>query len=333
MTTSAIADLLGLPQLPIQLAAVETAMRDAVSRATPSLGQPILALINNRGKRLRPILVIAAATAGGAPVAQSATRAAAAIELAHLATLVHDDIMDQATIRWGQPTLSRQLGTNQAIVIGDYLLALSVAEAAAVSQEIGRELATAIATVCDGQSRETADDYNVARSIEDYNRAIHDKTAALFAAACKIGALAGALPAHQVKAMEKYGEAFGMAFQLIDDVLDLTATTEALGKPVDNDAKTGVYTLPLLLALQGSQAPAIRPMLGPIPTQPLSSKKLRKLVKESGAIDQTLSQANEHIQTATISLQSLPKTLVVSGLQKLPTHYLEKAVSPMLAIL
>ncbi len=301
-------------------------MRRAVAPASGSLGRSLQRTTGGSGKRLRPILVIAAAASQGTAIDARVLRAAAAIELAHLATLVHDDIMDQAAIRWGLPTISSREGPNHAIVVGDYLLAIAIAEAISVSQDIGRELAATIAIVCDGQSRETADDYNPNRAIASYNQAIHDKTATLLAAACKIGGQCAALPAKQVAALGNYGEAFGMAFQLVDDVLDFTSDTKTMGKPVGNDAKTGVYTLPLLLALRGSGAKKIRPWLGKAPLQPLSTRKLRTVLEECGALDQTVQTAQEQAKAAESALQSLPKTSVVHGLQQLPSRYLAEAL-------
>lgn len=217
------------------------------------LSQPLRRIVQARSKRLRPFLILSIAAASSKEVDETVLKAAAAVELIHLGSLVHDDTIDKAASRWNTATISSQEGTDTAIIAGDYLFAQAAKQAAMVSQIVAASTAAALAELCEGQSLELADQYNAARSRESYLRAIHGKTASLFEASCRIGGLCVGLKDPQVQALGRYGAAFGMAFQLLDDTLDFISTDDLSGKPVGTDILQGVYTMPLLLALQKSQ--------------------------------------------------------------------------------
>lgn len=326
MKTTELATLLGIPKLPAYIEQIERELEKVLVKDNPSLREPALRLIKSGGKRLRPFFVIAAASSQGGNVGDDVIVSCAAIELAHIGTLVHDDIIDDADVRWGIPTVNAKEGVSNAILVGDYLLALASAEAAKVSKEVAYIIASTIAEMCDGQSQETNDNYNVERSIESYLETIYKKTAALTSAACRIGALCADLPSKQVEALARYGEAFGMAFQITDDLLDLLSTTEAMGKPVGNDIKEGVYTLPLLLALQGEDRDEVRLWLEKNPISKPKQNKIVETLRRSGAFDATLKETRRYNDIAAASVRDLGKNNTVEGLVRLPDAYLNWAL-------
>jgi geranylgeranyl pyrophosphate synthase len=318
MNPSELARLLTIPELSSYLGKIDRQLIDSVSGAAPTIKRSALQLIQGGGKRLRPVLIIAAAKSQGGEIDESVLKACAAIELVHLSTLVHDDIIDDADIRWGVPTVSSEEGMAHAIVVGDYLLALSAYVAASVSNEAARTIARAAMEVCDGQSQETADVRNVDRTIDAYLDSIRKKTASLTAAACTVGALCAGLPKEQVDAFTKYGESFGIAFQLIDDLLDFLSTPEAIGKPVGNDVREGVYTLPVLLALQKPSGGQLRERLK---SGDVDHKKLVAALRTEGVFDETIAEIKRYNARAARSLSKLPKSAVADGLVQFPSAY------------
>jgi geranylgeranyl pyrophosphate synthase len=317
-----LAQLLSLPELPRFIQEVEARMRRAVAADNPGLREPTLRVMQGGGKRMRPILVIAAATSRGGEVTDAVLQSAVAVEFLHLATIVHDDIIDNAKIRWSRPTVHEQEGVPTAILVGDYLLGLAGTQAAAVSQEAARVIATTITIMCDGQSQELADAYNTERSTAAYFDVIGKKTASLTAAACRLGGLSAGLPPAQISALAEYGEAFGMAFQIIDDLLDLLADPETLGKPVGSDAPAGVYTLPVLLGLQGSRQEDIRQWLSTARAKQSGGATLARLLQQSGAIAETYTeiQRYNHVAAEALANNSHP---TATGLAGVPATYLQ----------
>ena len=177
-----------------------------------------------------------------------------AFEMAHLASLVHDDIIDGAGTRRGIPTVNSRYGDHIAILLGDYFFAKTAGLAAEVEDfRIDRLLAETVSTVCEGTIMEMLSAYQMDVSLDAYLDRIRAKTAALIAACCKGGAIVGNGSDAQIALMEQYGQSLGMAFQIIDDVLDYTGTQAATGKPVGNDLAQGLVTLPLIYALRDDQ--------------------------------------------------------------------------------
>lgn len=323
METVALARLLHIPELPLYLEQVDQLLIESISGASPTIKESALRLIQGGGKRLRPILVIAVAKSQGGEIDKNVLGACAAIELVHLSTLVHDDIMDGADIRWGVPTVNKTEGMNQAIVVGDYLLALSAHVAASVSNDVAQTITAATMEICDGQSLETADTRNVNRSIDSYLTATRKKTASLMAAACKVGALCAGLSKEQVNAFTKFGESFGTAFQLIDDLLDFLSTPEAIGKPVGNDVREGVYTLPILLALQKPSGEMLRDWLT---SGNVDHEKLVEALMVEGVFEETIREVKKHNARAARSLNKFNTNAATAGFSRFPPAYLDSVL-------
>ncbi len=315
-------DLLNIPDLPAYMMRTQNMIEDTVLAGNSTLHSASSRLIKSSGKRLRPIFVIAAASSQGGVIDDTVIASCAAIELVHIGTLVHDDIIDEADVRRGVPTVSAVEGANAAILVGDYLLALGSAKAVTVNKEVAYTVASTVAEMCIGQSQESDDNYNTERSIDSYLATIHKKTATLLSAACRVGAICAGLSDKEVEAFAKYGEAFGMAFQIADDLLDLISTTEALGKPVGNDIKEGVYTLPLLIASKGSKE-KIKVLLGEGPNSHAKHEAIVAILLRDGALEMTLARIREYNAIAANSLRIFDQTNVIKGLSELPEIYLE----------
>jgi heptaprenyl diphosphate synthase len=301
--------LLAHPLVQDDLVRVEEALRASVVARDPFLTEVASHLITAGGKRGRPLFAVAAAATASprlAPAPDAAVLGGVSVELVHLGSLYHDDVMDDATTRRTVESVNARWGNLQAILAGDYLLAKASEIAASLGTEVAGLLAATIGRLCEGQVLELQHTYRVDRTEEDYLRSIEGKTASLFATASRIGALTAALPRDHVEALTGFGLAYGMAFQIVDDVLDVTATDDQLGKPAGHDLIEGVYTLPVLrtLASGGPGAARLRTMLG----QPLDGEQMdeaRQLVRDGGHVAGALGEAERWVERACGSLEAL----------------------------
>jgi heptaprenyl diphosphate synthase len=290
--------LLGLPALEDELQRLEPLLVESVLTGDVFLDEVTTHLLNAGGKRLRPTLALATATAGSRSATREDLLGAVAVELVHLASLYHDDVIDEATVRRNVESVNARFGNLVAIVAGDFLLARSAEIAAGLGTEIAQLLAATLGELCQGQVTEVHSAFQLSRSREDYAEAISGKTASLMAASCRIGALTGGLPRDDVEAVTAFGRSFGMVFQVRDDILDVIGTEAELGKPAGQDLAEGIYTLPVLLALADPDVgPELRPLLGRPLGQP-ERDKARSIVSESGAIGKSVVVARRYADQA-----------------------------------
>jgi heptaprenyl diphosphate synthase len=264
-------------------------------------------LIVAGGKRVRPLFAVASAAAGSAEplVSHDAVRGGVAVELVHLGSLYHDDVIDEAVTRRTVESVNARWGNLTAILAGDFLLAKASEIAAGLGTEVAGLLAATIGRLCEGEVGELRSAFDVERTEAAYLQSIRGKTAALFATACRIGALVGGLPRSVVDALTDFGEAYGIAFQIVDDVLDVVASEEELGKPAGHDLVEGVYTLPVLRALDAQGG--LRARLG----RPLDSLQLDEalsVVRSDGAVDAALDTARDYAARARNALRPLGDT-------------------------
>jgi len=266
--------LLQLPDMAADLGRVEEALRDAVQTSDDLLTEMASHLIIAGGKRLRPVLAMAAARAGDADVTDAVVQGGVAVELVHLGSLYHDDVIDEAATRRTVESVNARWGNLRAILSGDFLLSRASELAAALSAEVAALLGSTIGRLCEGEIGQLRWSYNVERPVEAYLASIEGKTASLFAASARIGALVSEVPRPTVEALTAYGRALGMVFQIVDDLLDVTASEAELGKPAGHDLVEGVYTLPVLdtLRLGGASAGELRDLLG----RPIEGAELDK---------------------------------------------------------
>lgn len=231
------------------LDAVEGMLRDSVKSTYPFVTETSRYLMEAGGKRFRPLLVLLAAQFGD-PTAPGVVPAAVAIELTHLSTLYHDDVMDEAPLRRGTPSANARWGNTVAILTGDFLFARASEITADLGTEATRILAQTIAVLCEGQIRETHGPLDGVDPVDHYLSVLAEKTGSLIATSGRLGALlSGADPA-TVDVMTRYGATIGMAFQLSDDLIDVVSESPQSGKTPGTDLREGIRTLPVLYALR-----------------------------------------------------------------------------------
>jgi len=316
-------DLFTLPASEAELATLEEQLRIAVVRGDPFLDEVVTHLIIAGGKRIRPALVLAAASLGGSMASADTIQGGIAVELVHLASLYHDDVMDEALIRRQVPSVNARWGNLVAIVAGDFLLARSAEIAASLGAEIGGLLAATLARLCQGQIAETRSAFQIGRTEVDYLRSISDKTSSLMATACRIGSMTGHLPNDEIEALSAFGECFGVVFQIRDDVRDVLASEQELGKIPGQDLAEGIYTLPVLRALRDpGVAQELRGLLGR-PLSPAEVEVARGLIMASGGIPASVSVARRYADDAASAVQLLGDGPVVKSLTALSFGLLE----------
>jgi heptaprenyl diphosphate synthase len=317
-----VGQLLSLPHLDEDLARVERELLASVTSEDPFLTEVASHLIRAGGKRLRPALTVAAAVAGGSSVTGEVLRGACAVELVHLGSLHHDDVIDEAATRRGVPTVNAKWDNLVAIVSGDYLLARASELAAALGTEVAGLLAATIARLCEGEVLEIRSAFNVTRSEESYLAAIAGKTASLVASSCRIGALTAGLPRPVIDALTDFGQSFGMVFQIVDDINDLVLSEEELGKPA-GDLHGGVYTLPVIRALAAPEAgDELRALLGG-PTERPETDKARAIVRASGGVEAAVVTGRIYADRAAAALAGVAPTAVTDGLLQLGHRLLD----------
>ena len=312
--------LLDLPGLPGLRQRIEERLLAAVETSDPRLTEMTSHLVRAGGKRLRPILS-ALSSVTGATGATGATRATSrsaagtvsddavtggvAVELVHVGSLHHDDVLDEATTRHNVESVNARWGNLRAILSGDFLLARASELAASLGTEVAALLAATIGRLCTGEVRELHFAYQVDRGEDDYLAAIEGKTAALYSTACRIGGLVRRAPAGETDALTAFGLRYGMAFQVVDDVLDVVATDDELGKPAGHDMVEGVYTLPVLRTLAGPDGEALRSLLGG-PIDDDTRLKALELVRQGDGVDQAMDAARGYVDEAVAALEALP---------------------------
>ena len=320
--------LLALQSMDGDRERVEAALLAAVRTRDAYLTELASHLIVAGGKRLRPVMTIAAAQVGSkAEVSEDVIQGAIACELVHLGSLYHDDVMDESTMRRGVDTVNAKWGNLQAIVAGDFLLARASGIAASLGYEIAGLLARTIAQLCEGQIEELQHTYSVARTVPSYLVSIEGKTASLFATSARIGALVAGHDADVVDALTNYGTAFGMVFQIVDDILDVIATDAELGKRAGHDMEEGVYTLPVLLTLsqKSNDSDELRSFLG----KPLSQTERERalaIVRAHSGIQSAIESANNYVHTAETECDRMPQGVVTDALRAAPAALLASII-------
>lgn len=304
--------LQALPGLPDLRRRIDAKLLDAVSTPDPRLTEMTSHLVRAGGKRLRPILVALSSVTNGTggagvidTVGDDAVTGGVAVELAHVGSLHHDDVIDEATTRHNVDSVNARWGNLRAILSGDYLLARGSELAASLGTEIATVLARAIGRLCEGEVRELYTAFQVDRSEDEYFAAIEGKTAALFTSACRIGGLVAEHPGDVVDSLEAFGRGYGMAFQIVDDILDVVSTDEALGKPAGHDMVEGVYNLPVLAALQGPEGDELREHLGGALDDDARVKALH-LVRSGDGVTSAVKVATDYVDEAVAHLDAVP---------------------------
>jgi heptaprenyl diphosphate synthase len=286
------------------VARIEQLMEIELRSADDLMNEAVLHLFEAGGKRFRPLFTVLSAQVGPQPDAWEVTIAGAVIELVHLATLYHDDVMDEAQLRRGGPTANVRWGNNVAILAGDYLFATASRLASRLGPNAVRIIAETFAQLVTGQMRETRGAADGVDSIEHYLKVVYEKTACLIGAAGQFGAMFSGADDDQVQRLSRLGGVVGTAFQISDDIIDIDSDPDESGKLPGTDLREGVHTLPVLYALResGPEAGRLRKLLiGPVDDDAAVTEALALLraspgmVKAKDAVVRYAEQAGEEL--------------------------------------
>lgn len=287
------------------------------------LAKSIIDLVRSGGKRIRPLMVIVGSRFGPTPNQRKVGRLAAAAEFIHAASLIHDDIIDNSSIRRGQPALHVKLGVKEAIHVGNYMSARVIELITVYSAERERfayDLSSLATTqLCLGEYQQLTHLYDYEVSIEQYLEKSKNKTAQLMATCLKIGALATGAKDEVANMLYTFGEKLGMSFQIRDDLLDFTKSTQQLGKPAGSDLRKGQVTLPVLYALQDSRiAPSIRAISPNTPSSDIDDVIVS--IQQSDALERTEELSQHYLDEAMAIITQLQHYDAHRDLQTL-LHY------------
>lgn len=298
------------PELASELSTTLHLMEKSILLKNKDVETAILSMIHSGGKLLRPAYQLLFSQFGKDRNVEKATALAASIEMLHTATLIHDDIVDEAYIRRGLPTIRSTFGNNTAVYAGDYLFVccfkmLSNYSSSLKSIQLNSRSMEKILT---GELGQMDSRYNLEMTVKEYIENISGKTAELFALSCFVGAYESRTSERFAKNCGEIGSNIGIAFQIIDDILDYTQSSKTLGKPVLEDVRQGIYSLPLIYALQESPA-KLRPLLEKRET--LTEEEITEIytiVHSSGGVTKAQELAEDYTKKALNAIQKLPKT-------------------------
>ncbi|BBB89852.1 MAG TPA: polyprenyl synthetase family protein [Methylomusa anaerophila] len=281
------------------LAAVEKELSLVIQSPVDLVNEIGLHLVKAGGKRLRPALYLLCAHSGPSE-RNELIPMAVALELIHMATLVHDDVIDNASLRRGKPTANARWGNHSSVLTGDYLWAKAFSVVATTVDVRKLTILThVICSMCEGEIIQLQESHNPDRTEDDYRLRVSQKTADFIAACCTLGALSANLSNSEIAAFQEYGYSIGMAFQITDDILDFVASSEQLGKPAGNDLRQGIVTLPIIFALRHSvDRDELRVL---IKDENMSYDKVNRgldIVLATGAIEYCYSEVQRYLETA-----------------------------------
>lgn len=314
-------------RLPVKdrLRAVEGELRDMVPSGFGALDEVGEYLFQRSGKLLRPTLLLLADGIAGRP-SREAVKLGAIVELLHVATLVHDDAVDHSTRRRGRPTVNHRWTHQVAIIAGDYLYSRAVIEVAALDKlELVAILARTANRMTVGEMRQLVLHDGLDFTRRDYEDLCEYKTASLMSAACELGTLSGA-PEHR-ESLRDYGHHLGMAFQIVDDLLDYTSSTEVMGKPPGQDLQEHKVTLPLIAALpkmDWSERGAVEALFADPEPSAGAVREILDLVERRGGVESARQEASSRAGRAREQLDGLPSGPCLDALRTAVDYVVER---------
>jgi geranylgeranyl pyrophosphate synthase len=304
-----------LAPLKPQLAEVEAEIERLVSTSIKSVADIATHTLGAGGKRLRPALTILAAQLCSPELADEALpckvlSGAVAVELTHTTTLLHDDVVDSAEVRRGKPAANLIWGNGMSVLVGDYLFAQVFLIASQQGfTDLMSPLAEATAQMCKGELLEAQGRGNLEMSEAEYEEIVALKTASLTECSCRIGAIAAVADEEYVERLADFGHHIGLAFQIVDDVFDIVSSKGRIGKPVGNDIREGIVTLPMLRAIEltsGSEREELRRLLGRDLQDSISDEEVTRaieILRRSGAAQSAMQTALDHVAQAKAQLE------------------------------
>lgn len=322
-----------LNNLSSALAPIERELSAVSHRLSGILREPVakrvMYLVSAGGKRLRPALVLLAGLAGPKPDKKALVDAAAAVEMIHTATLIHDDIIDGSQTRRAQPAFHHRWGTERAVLTGDYLYATAFTLLAHLKQP---QPVRIISDVCQQLSRgellEVEARFRLDLTEREYFGIIRDKTASLIGGCCELGAALSGTSGVSRERLAVFGMNFGMAFQIVDDCLDLTGDPRRLGKSILADLDKGALSLPVIYLAQSLSVRERKRLFAPLresATDPAFIACIAEAAKASGAIAKALHRAERFVSEASASMKRVPLDGLASTYEKLTRYVLARA--------
>ncbi len=293
-----------------ELGSVKKIILENIKSPDPEIFESLKKLVTAKSKMLRPALLILSSKFGNTD-SKITYSLAAAVEMLHTATLIHDDIIDRASTRRGAKTLHSIFGPGRSVLLGDFLLSRGYKLILPyIEKENLNRLNSVISYLCESEITEISSAFKTDITERKYLRRIAGKTASLFALSCHIGASESNAGKEIISALTKCGYCIGMAFQIIDDILDFKSSEKVLGKPACNDIQEGIYTLPVIYALKVS-GEKYKKELGKIKKNKsiFKSARIKKIVKmteETGALERAKSQAEKYTNRALKEIEKLP---------------------------
>jgi geranylgeranyl pyrophosphate synthase len=308
------------------LARVEDKLREKPQPEYEVLTAAIEHLLSSGGKRVRPALVILTSRLYSAEVGPKVLALAAAVEMLHTASLVHDDLIDGALLRRGIPTLNAKWTPGATILTGDYLFARAAGLAAqSGSLRVMDIFAETLMVICTGELKQQFSDLQTRVQRDDYHARIYAKTASLFALATEAAGVLACASDDEITALREYGMSLGMAFQVVDDVLDFIGDETRLGKPVGSDLRQGIITLPTLCYLE--QHPDDGLIVRLLQEGRGSEKDIDRAVeaiRQSGAIDTALEEARHFAHRSLQALRQVPSGFPCQAMQDLTDFVIQR---------
>lgn len=324
--TERISDMIGDGDFLPELRAVEAKLRTILNENHGDVKEVAHYLLEAGGKRIRPLLACLSGRLMKADFDDVVT-CASAIELIHMASLIHDDIIDNSDTRRGLPSINARWGNHVAVLTGDFLFAkafrlLSSAPLLPVLETV----VNAIDAMCDGEIQQSLSRGSLIQSEELYLDRIDKKTGKLIAASCSVGPLlAGGHPV-QLLSLQNYGRFLGYAFQIIDDILDLKGDSKTLGKPIGLDLAQGNVTLPLIKLMNHPKyGTRIKTLISQLPDNPLAFDEIYSLLESTGTISAAQQQAQTFVDFAKEQLNVFPRSWVTSALVSIADYVIERS--------
>jgi geranylgeranyl pyrophosphate synthase len=302
---------------------VESRLEEIAGNEIPLLSQLLQYALLKVGKRIRPALTLLSGKFYRYDL-ETLVPMAAAAEVLHIGTLVHDDIIDNADMRHGKPAVYRTWGQNCALLLGDYLFSKAGSLASTTENlRVIRRFSETLMTISGGELREGSHIFDMAVARDNYYKWISDKTACLFVMASECGSVLSGCPEEQVQALKDYALNFGLAFQIIDDILDFVGDPSALGKPIGSDLNEGAATLPSILYAEKNPKDGMIQAIIREHRKDLVPVAVEK-VRSSGIIDECRSIAEGFAQEASLSLDKLPDCDARRSLKALVAFVIER---------
>lgn len=325
---SELRDLVTLPHIWERMQRVEERLFEATVSDHQYLTQIAQHLLSAGGKRYRPLLALLCAEFGPEPH-ERPIEAGVSVELIHVGSLYHDDVIDEADTRRGASSVNANWSNTVAILAGDFLMARASETAATrLDQESVRLLAATYAELVEGQTRELQLDFDTEHGIDAYEKVIYQKTASLIRTSARLGAMASGATPEAVEAVSTWAAEVGMVFQIADDVLDLVATTEVLGKPAGSDIREGKFTMPVIQALHGPDGDRVRKLLNqPRPYPDDTIDEIIEIVRTGGYASAALDSARARLETAEAALSVLPDGEARDVLRRLGDYLVDRVAA------